>query len=238
MIQMMDEAGVDRAVLVPRAPTVEQNDFCLAAAEAHPGRLAVMGRIATDVPLSAAELGEWAARPGMLGIRLGFGQPAARQQLDDHVVDWLWPVAEEVGVPLYVLPPGRVRYLGEIAERHPGLRFAIDHLGLHTSLRDEAILPEVDAVLSLAELPNVAVKASALPAYVTESYPFRSLHDVVRRVFDAYGSDRVFWGSDVTRLRCSYREAVTMFTMELGFLADEDLDRVMGQGLLDWLGWA
>lgn len=91
--------------------------------------------------------------------------------------------------------------------------------------------------MKLADRPNVAVKASALPSYTDASYPFRPLHEPIRRVVDAFGVRRVFWGSEFSRLRCTYREAVTMFTEELDFLSDDDLGWVMGRGISEWLGW-
>jgi predicted TIM-barrel fold metal-dependent hydrolase len=92
-------------------------------------------------------------------------------------------------------------------------------------------------LLKLAKRPNVAVKSSALPCYSTEPYPFRALHEPLRRIFDAFGPERMFWGTDWTRLPCPYRQAVTMFTEELPWLKGADLEGVMGRGLSDWLGW-
>ncbi len=47
----------------------------------------------------------------------------------------------------------------------------------------------------------------------------------------------MFWGTDITRMPCSYRQCVTMFTEELPWLAGRDLELVMGQGVCDWIGW-
>jgi hypothetical protein len=47
----------------------------------------------------------------------------------------------------------------------------------------------------------------------------------------------MFWGSDWTRLPCAYQENVTLFTEELPFLSGADLHAVMGEAVLDWLGW-
>jgi L-fuconolactonase len=237
MLGMMDAAGVDSAVLVPRSPTPAQKDYCLAAARAHPDRFGVMVRVGAEPKFSREDLRELRHEPGVLGIRLAFGQASARQQLDDHRLDWLWPAAEEADLPICVLPPGRLDVIAEIALRHPALKLVIDHLGLHTSLRDAEITPEVERVIELAVLPNVAVKASALPSYVTEPYPFASLRGVVESVVTAYGRERVFWGSDATRLRCTYREAVTHFTDVLDFLSADDLEWIMGRGLREWLDW-
>jgi hypothetical protein len=47
----------------------------------------------------------------------------------------------------------------------------------------------------------------------------------------------MFWGSDMTRQPALYGEAITMFTEHLGFLSGPDLEKVMGQGILNWIGW-
>ena len=48
---------------------------------------------------------------------------------------------------------------------------------------------------------------------------------------------RLFWGTDLTKLPCSYRQAVTMFTEELSWLNTEDKDLIMGRALCEWHGW-
>ena len=90
---------------------------------------------------------------------------------------------------------------------------------------------------SLAKLPNVAIKATGAPGYSNAPYPFRDIHDGLHRIFDAYGPQRFFWGTDITRMPCSYRQCVTMFTEELPWLKGNDLNLVMGQAVCDWLGW-
>ena len=92
-------------------------------------------------------------------------------------------------------------------------------------------------LLRLAGFPNVAVKATAAPAYATDRYPFRSVHDHLQKLFDAYGPDRMFWGTDITRMPCTWRECVTMFSEELSWLQGRDRDLVMGHALCNWLGW-
>jgi hypothetical protein len=83
----------------------------------------------------------------------------------------------------------------------------------------------------------VAIKATGAPGYSTHAYPFTNLHDGLHRIFDAYGPQRFFWGTDITRMPCSYRQCVTMFTEELPWLRGRDLELVMGEAVCDWLGW-
>lgn len=100
-----------------------------------------------------------------------------------------------------------------IAERHPNLKLIIDHVGLTYRTQDDMALANIPALVDIAKLPNVALKATGAPAYSTSYYPWRNLHDGLHRLFDAFGPDRFFWGTDITRMpapgaiasRCSPR---------------------------------
>ena len=76
-LPMMDEAGVDRVVIVPPALN-DRNDYALEAAKRYPNRFGVMGRIKLQDPKSAALLPTWKQQPGMLGVRLTFNMPQSR----------------------------------------------------------------------------------------------------------------------------------------------------------------
>lgn len=47
----------------------------------------------------------------------------------------------------------------------------------------------------------------------------------------------MFWGSDVSRLPCSYRQAVEHFLHALDFIPRVELPWVMGEGVSRVLGW-
>jgi len=140
-------------------------------------------------------------------------------------------------VPIMVYAPASVRKIEEVAARHPGLRLVVDHLALGVHARGNLAFVELADVCRLARLPNVAVKASALPCHSTLPYPFRDLHPHIRRVYDSFGPERMFWGTDWTRLPCPWREALTLFTEELPWLTDDDKRWIMGRGLSQFLGW-
>jgi len=236
LIREMDAAGVDRAIVVPPSWEGDRNDLALAAAAHHPGRIRVMGRppIATPDPHA---LDRWREQKGMLGIRVTTAGAGARALFTEAEGDWLWEAAERHGIPAMLSPPGVLPEVGRIAERHPGMRFVIDHLALVRDGKDEAAFGNIDNLLALAKYPNVAAKASALPRYSSEAYPYRRLHPFLRRVFDAFGPRRMFWGTDLTGIPCTYRQAVALFTEELSWLTGGDLEWVMGKGICEWLGW-
>jgi predicted TIM-barrel fold metal-dependent hydrolase len=186
-----------------------------------------------------ANLASWKQQPGMLGIRLTFLGNGAKA-LTDGTADWLWPAAEKAGIPIMFLTAGTLPLFAPIAERHPGLQLIVDHLGLSSQIVNEKKVPEAVAqAAALAKFQNVSVKVSAAPAYSSETYPFRDMTDHIRRLFDAYGPKRSYWGSDLTNgfAKASYRERLTHFTQELGFLSEEDKDWVMGRAILERLNW-
>src|SRR6202022_492185 len=94
-------------------------------------------------------------------------------------------------------------------------------------------------VLSWSRFRNVSVKLSGAPDYAREDgYPFKGMHDRIHRLYDAYGPERLFWGTDITRLsNCTWRQAVTMFTEELPWLSENDKTLIMGEALCRWFNW-
>jgi predicted TIM-barrel fold metal-dependent hydrolase len=196
-----------------------------------------MGRLAIERPESRSLVAGWKRQPGMLGLRFTFHTELQKPWLTDGTADWLWPAAEKAGLPVMIYVPGSLPLVDGIAARHPGLRLVIDHLALAIGRKDDAAFADLPHLLALARRPNVAVKASALPCCSTEPYPYRGLHKHVGQVLDAFGPRRVFWGTDWTRLPCTWRQAITLFTEELPGLSAADKDWIMGRAVCEWLGW-
>ena len=237
LLREMNSAGVSRCILVPPTWEADRNDTSLEAARLHPDRFRVMGKLALTNPNGPALMATWNQQPHMLGIRMTFNAGRARQWIEDGTADWFWDAAEKYNVAVMAFAPNSVAKLGEVAERHPGLRLIIDHMGLSSALRGKSLEPAVANVIKLARLKNVAVKVSALPCYVDEPYPFPTLPPLVRRVVDAFGPERCFWGTDLSHLPCPYKQGVTLFTEEMKSLTTHELEWIMGRGLAEWLNW-
>ena len=237
LLAMMDEVGVDRTYLVPPTFEGDRNDLVLHAARTHPSRFAAMGRLSPHDDAGPDRLASWLDQPGMAGVRLTFHWGEQRQWLRDGTADWIWPVAADCDIPLMVYVPGQLAAMRKVAAAYPRLRLVIDHFALPLDVRDEGITPVVEELVTLASLPNVAVKASALPSYVTDGFPFPRLHRPIQRVVEAFGPQRVFWGSEISRLRCSYAEVLALFTDVLDFLSDDERRLILGDGILEWVGW-
>ncbi len=238
LLREMNEAGVDRVVIVPPSWEGDRNDLALAAAAAHPDRFAVMGRLDPQDPRSRGQIATWRKQPGMLGLRFTFHIPQLVTLLTEGHMDWVWGDAEKAGVPIMALVPQPLLHLiDKVAREHPGLRLTMDHLSIPMGAKDADAYRNLDNLLALAKHPNVSVKASALPCYSTAKYPYKELHGYIRQVYDAFGPKRMFWGTDLSRSPIPYRQHITMFTEEIPWLTSGDKNWIMGRALCDWLGW-
>jgi L-fuconolactonase len=238
LLREMDKAGVARAIIVPPSMEGDRNDLALDAAHSHPDRFAVMGRIPLDKPELEPEVAAWRNEPGMLGFRLTFKREWAKPFIFEGKADWFWKAAERANVPVMLqVTADTLPGLRKIIMDHPNLKVAFDHLGLVPGAKDAAAFVLLPEILEMAKLPNVSVKVSGIPCYSSEPYPYRNLHDYIKQTYDAYGPERMFWGADLTRLPCTYRQAIMLFTEHMPWLTTADKELIMGRALCKWLDW-
>ena len=237
LLRDMDAAGVNAAVLHPPSWDPRANEVAIEAARLHPDRLAVLGFFDASRGEDRSLIDNWKKQPGMLGLRFAFLRPGEESWLEDGTMDWVWPAAERAGLPVGLLVPNHLGHVARIAAQHPKLKLLIDHMARPRGSKDEASFAGLGDLLALARYPNVAVKASGVPSYSSEPYPYRNIQPYLEQIFGAFGPKRMFWGTDVTRMPCSYRQCVTLFTEELPWLKGRDLELVMGRALCDWIGW-
>ena len=236
-VRDMDEAGIDGAILHPPASwDLEANEQAVKAVQDYPGRFAILGYPPLDEPERRSDITDWMARPGMLGYRFYFNQPHDSTWPMDGTLDWLWPTAENAGIPLALLAGDWLPLLGEIAERHPALKLTVDHMGALRGAKGDAAFPNMAELTALARFPNVAVKLTGGPFYADDAYPFKSLHKPYRILYDAFGPRRLFWGTDITKMPCSWSECVKHF-LEIDWIPAGDKALIMGDALCEWLGW-
>ena len=157
--------------------------------------------------------------------------------MTDGTMDWLWPAAEKAGIPI-ALMAGEPPAAGRPDRRAPSrAQLIIDHYARVRGGNDDAAHANQPRLLALAKYPNVAVKCTGAPGNSSQPYPYRNIHKYTQQIVDAFGPERSFWGTDITRMPCSWKECVTMFTEEMPWLKGHDLELVMGRAVCDWLGW-
>ena len=182
----------------------ERIDYSLEAAQKYPDRFAVMGRFPINQPEERAQLETWREQKGMLGVRLTLHHEWDRAWMRDGTADWFWPAAERLGIPVMLNAPYTHKEIGEVAARHPRLRIILDHLGARTTQKDDALAPQVESTARLAEHPNIHVKLTLVPVFSTAPYPYMNIQPSLRRLLEAFGPRRCFWGTDASAMLAAH----------------------------------
>jgi predicted TIM-barrel fold metal-dependent hydrolase len=237
LLEEMDAAGVDRAVIICGDDTLE---YAAEAAERLPDRLGVMCSLDPTEPDAVDRVRTWRDRPGMIGLRLHFFMDFPELGwLSEGRYDPIWDAAQEAGVPVAVRVTDLAPKIGEIAGKHPGLNLLIDHVAAIPRKVDEPFI-HLPQVCDLASHQNVSVKVSGLAFYSQQPSPYPDVDWVVRELRDAFGAERLMWGTDLTRMfgdGHNYPGLLAQVREGCDFLTDAERDLICGESALQILGW-
>ena len=196
MLQLMSEAGIDRAMLVQAYTAYEyDNNYVADVARMWPDRFVSVCILDPTRFDAADQLTYWVEERGVRGLRLF---PAGEREalwLDDPRTFPLWERAGKLGIPVCVCL--RFRQLPRLLaalERHPQVRVALDHLGA-PRLEDGPPYESTAPLFELTRLPNVYLKFSSVNLYGAakgRSTP----REFFNRLLQAFGSHRIMWGSN------------------------------------------
>ncbi|HIC88648.1 MAG TPA: amidohydrolase [Anaerolineae bacterium] len=219
LLAQMDELGIDRALLVPTdrhiaVDNVEGNDLLLRTMERWPDRFWGLATVNPWYGDRAVTELHRSVRAGLVGLKLhpilqGF-------LLCDPLVYPVVEAAIELSVPIYFHTGTPVNalplQLAELAQRYPGGRFIMGHMGN----------PDfwLDVPMALSQAPNLWAELSPnLPAAVDR---------VVHKGF----ADRLVFGSDapMTDLR------LEVMKIQYWQVSEEQRAAIMAGNLLRLLG--
>ena len=158
----------------------------------------VIGAIAACRPESldfAASLERLAANPLVRGLRRILHQSPDELGLAPLFVENLRRLAEyDLSFDLCVLAR-QLPIAIHLVRACPDVRFILDHCGV-PDIAARALDPWRDGITQLAALPNVACKISGIVAYAGADWTTADLRPYVEHCIQAFGWDRVVWGSD------------------------------------------
>ena len=88
------------------------------------------------------------------------------------------------------------RLLEPIVDRFPDVKVVLDHLG-GPPIGEETTRPLLGNVLRMARYSDMYVKVSNMNRMSKFPYPHRDTHEIARRIYDAFGPERLMWGTDL-----------------------------------------
>ncbi len=207
LICVLDDAGIDQAILVQSQPS-ELDSLWLLDIAADSDRIAgVVGW--TDLLASGAvdAIGRLMTAGPLVGLR-PMAQDGPATAYDDPAMQLgLAYMASQDLVLDALVRPRHLPSLLRLAERLPDLRIVIDHAA-KPAVGAEISKDWSEAMETLSQHSNVACKLSGL---LTELVPGAESRDVllfIDRLIDLFGPHRLIWGSDwpVMTLAAPYAE--------------------------------
>ncbi len=189
LLALMDEARVDRAVLVQAVSAYQHdNRYVADAAAAHPGRCTSVACLDLGAPNAVDEVRRLAGEHGVRGVRWWAldGQPLVEPRP-------VWDELARLGLPVVVtLFADRLEELLTIVSSLPPVPVALDHCAF---VDFSAGVP--DSLDAVAEHPTVHCKASTI--VLDRLAEHGDVRDGLSELAARIGSDRILWGSDFSQ---------------------------------------
>jgi predicted TIM-barrel fold metal-dependent hydrolase len=88
---------------------------------------------------------------------------------------------------------------------------------------------EYEQVLKLAQIPRVYMKftSTGVASASKEPFPHRDAKPLVRRVYDAFGPDKIIWGELGTNMT-EFQQAVQLFDLMFDFVPEPERAKMRG----------
>lgn len=225
------KAGVDGVVSVQARQCLEETDWLLDLAGQHDVIRGVVGWFPLQSPAGKREIDRRATNPFLKGVR-----HVVQDEEDDEFilgeafnkgVEWVGEAGLTYDILIFERHlPGAIRF----ADRHQTMHLVLDHIA-KPRIRDNQWQPWVTRIQDLARRPNVWCKLSGL---VTEADPrswqVEQLEPYMDVVLEAFGPDRVMFGSDwpVCLVGCSYQRWVDVVRQAIATLSESEQAQVLG----------
>ena len=232
LLKLMGPSGVSRALLVQTPWYGEDNRYLVDVMRAHPGRFVALGYLPDPLAPDATDrLARQCHVDGFRGIRIHLVEPRIVQGVAEGRASPLILRAKELGVPVQFLnrEPEQHEIILELARRFPSVAFINDHLG-HPRIGERDPYAASKSFFDCGALPNVFAKVSLHHALSKVAYPWADLHDYQRLTLDAYGAQRIMWGSNfpMAMPEPTYAQRLDAVRTELGFLSDQERAWILG----------
>jgi len=199
MLKLMDEAGVDRAVISPAGVAPNRSPACAQAAAAkYPKRFSVMAWFVPKLPEQFKLLPRWLEQPGVNSLRLSMNEAEHQKMFTEGAFEPIWKACIDQDMAVAVWTRSGPALMEPVLQKYPNLTFIVDHFAW--AVPGDARESKVKAMESLARFKNVHVKVSSLPLVSGSAPPeYEDLHPLIKRVHAAYGAERLMWASDQTQ---------------------------------------
>lgn len=230
LLAAMDAAGVAKAVVVHSSTTYGYDNSYVVDACNQSERLLSVG----SVDMAAADASEtiraWYAR-GLRGLRIftgGSTKDFDPSELENPRAYPAWEMAGELGLPMCIQTgPVGLTQVRALAVRFPKVAIILDHLARPDVLEGPPYAA-TQGLFALADLPNVYMKLT--PRIFNDVKKGEaSAETFFPRVVEAFGAERMAWGSNYPNSLGTLAEILATARAGLACLSAEQQDWVFGR---------
>lgn len=193
---LLDACGIDGVVLVQAAPTVAETRFLLEHAAREPWVRGVVGWVDMAAADASDVISGLARDPRFVGIRPMLQDiPEVEWILRPELAPAFRTLIElDLSFDCLVKPP-HLETLLTLLTRHTELRAIIDH-GAKPAIAAGELEPWASRMTALARETRAFCKLSGLVTEAGPNWTVDDLRPYVEHLLDAFGPERLIWGSD------------------------------------------
>jgi predicted TIM-barrel fold metal-dependent hydrolase len=250
LIEDMDRHGCTHSVLVQVIYHGWDNTYVADCVKQHPKRLKAHGLIDPTDPGVVDKMEFWINEHGLHGMRFSAiyyqnGMHGGDGWINARETHRLWRKAEDLGAVFnFFIAAKQLPRLETMVRAHPKMRIIIDHFS-QVDLGAKDPEPEFQLLLAMAKYPNVWVKISELSS-VSKSgeYPFSDAYPYVRRVYEAFGPDRLLFGTGypgaarAAYMRPTLDKEIDLIRNGIPFFTREDREKILGRNATTLWGFS
>jgi predicted TIM-barrel fold metal-dependent hydrolase len=245
----MDAHGCTHSVLVQVIYHGWDNAYVADCVQKHPDRLKAHGLIDPTDAKVADKLEFWMKEHGLAGMRFSplyyaEGKHGGDAWLDAAATHRLWKKAEELrAIFNFFITPPQLPKLAKMVQAHPDVPIILDHFS-QLDLGQDDPEPHIRLLLGMAKHPRVYVKVSELASVSkSKTYPFADAYPFVKRVYEAFGPDRLLFGTGYPGdARAHYKrppldQEIDLIRKEMPFFTPEDREKILGLNAMKLWGF-
>ena len=219
--------GVGRVVLIQHSVYhLFDNSYLVDAVKRHPKLFRIVGMVNDQLPAPGKTM-RGLLPQGVTGFRI---TPFVRKEkqeawLDEPGMIEMWKTGAETRQAMCCLiNPSDLPNVDRMCERHPDTPMVIDHfarIGADGQFRDE----DLKNLCRLARHNHASVKVSAYYALGEKKPPHLELIPMIKRLYDAFGPQRLMWASDCPyqiQGANNYKDSISLIRDRIDFLTPDD----------------
>ncbi len=227
LLDLMKANGVARTVLVQFIGYRWDNSYTLDSMRKHKPYFMAVCRVNPVDPAAPDQLSKLIEQ-GFHGVRLSPSADAGGDWIRGPLMPPLWKRAESLKVPMQIYASiTRMPDLVPLMDQCPGLDVVIDHMAECPIDQPE----QLEKLVALARFPRVFVKISHTWSISRQPYPWLDAQEYVKRLYAAFGPERLMWGTDwpVCKKWTTYEKTLAVVRDDMKFLNQRDKSWILSK---------